>query len=122
MQRQVLLKQIQKLEKVITRNRITTPLPILSLYSTYLRQVCNVQYYQYAFSFFMTLLVFAGAVETRKTKGTDTPLAKAEGVLPSATRLATSLFGGRSRGQVSRSVLRDMSTGSRVPLGTVDSF
>ncbi len=50
---------------------------------------------------------------------TDTPLAKAEGILPSAIRLATSPFGGRSRGQVSRSVLRDMPTGFRVPLGTV---
>src|SRR5712672_356430 len=47
------------------------------------------------------------------------PAAFAEGVLPSAIRLTTSPFGGRSRGQVSRSVLRDRPTGSRVPLGTV---
>src|SRR2546429_201652 len=47
------------------------------------------------------------------------PWREAEGVLPSATRLATSrVVAGSSRGQVSRSVL-SRGTGSRVPLGTV---
>src|SRR5690348_8103471 len=50
----------------------------------------------------------------------DTPLAKAQGVLPSAIRLITSPLGGSSRGQVSRSVSQALGlAGSRVPLGTV---